>query len=32
VLLLAALVVRSAINVWRAWRGLDLDDAGVPAS
>ena len=32
VLLLAALVVRSAINVWRAWRGLDLDDAGVPTS
>jgi TRAP-type C4-dicarboxylate transport system permease small subunit len=32
VLLLAALVVRSAVNVWRAWQGLDLDDAGVPAS
>jgi TRAP-type C4-dicarboxylate transport system permease small subunit len=32
VLLLAALVVRSAINVWRAWHGQDLDDAGVPAS
>lgn len=32
VLLLAALVVRSAVNIWRAWQGLDLDDAGVPAS
>ena len=32
VLLLAALVVRSAIGLWRAWHGLDLDDAGVPAS
>ena len=32
VLLLAALVVRSAIGIWRALRGLDLEDAGIPAS
>jgi TRAP-type C4-dicarboxylate transport system permease small subunit len=32
VLLLAALVVRSAVGIWRACRGLDLDDAGIPAS
>ena len=32
VMLLAALVVRSAIGIWRAWRGLDLEDAGIPAS
>ena len=32
VFLLAALVVRSAVGVWRAWRGLDLEDAGVPVS
>ena len=32
VMLLAALVVRSAMNIWRAWQGLDLDDAGVPVS
>jgi TRAP-type C4-dicarboxylate transport system permease small subunit len=32
VLLLAALVVRSGVNIWRAWQGLDLGDAGVPAS
>ncbi len=32
VLLLAALAVRSAIGIWRALRGLDLEDAGIPAS
>jgi TRAP-type C4-dicarboxylate transport system permease small subunit len=32
VLLLAALVVRSAVGIWRAWRGLDLEDAGIPAA
>jgi len=32
VLLLAALAVRSVIGIWRAWRGLDLEDAGIPAS
>jgi len=32
VLLLAALVVRSVVGIWRAWRGLDLEDAGVPAA
>ncbi|HEY6134097.1 MAG TPA: TRAP transporter small permease [Rubrivivax sp.] len=32
VLLLAALVVRSGIGIWRALRGLDLEDAGIPAS
>jgi TRAP-type C4-dicarboxylate transport system permease small subunit len=32
VLLLAALVVRSAIGIWRAWHDLDLEDAGIPAS
>ena len=32
VLLLAALVVRSAIGIWRALRGLDLEDAGIPAA
>lgn len=31
VVLLAALVVRCARNVWRAWRGLDLEDAAVPS-
>jgi TRAP-type C4-dicarboxylate transport system permease small subunit len=30
--LLAALVVRSAWAVWRALRGLDLDDAPVPTT
>lgn len=28
--LLIAMVLRSARNVWRALRGLDLEDAGVP--
>jgi len=32
VLLLAALVIRCARNVWRAARGLDLEDAGLPAA
>ncbi len=32
VLLLAALVVRSGIGIWRAWHGLDLEDAGIPAA
>jgi TRAP-type C4-dicarboxylate transport system permease small subunit len=32
VLLLAALAVRSAWGIWRAMRGLDLEDAGVPAA
>jgi TRAP-type C4-dicarboxylate transport system permease small subunit len=32
VMLLAALVVRSAWGVWRALRGEDLHDAGIPAS
>ncbi len=32
VLLLAALVVRSVLGIWRAWRGLDLEDAGIPAA
>jgi TRAP-type C4-dicarboxylate transport system permease small subunit len=32
VLLLAALVVRSVIGMRRAWRGLDLDDAGTPTA
>jgi TRAP-type C4-dicarboxylate transport system permease small subunit len=32
VLLLAALVVRSAIGIWRAWHGKDLEDAGIPVS
>jgi TRAP-type C4-dicarboxylate transport system permease small subunit len=32
VLLLAALAVRSVIGIWRAWRGLDLEDAGIPAA
>ena len=32
VLLLAALVLRCARNVWRALHGLDLDDAGIPVS
>ena len=31
-LLLISLVLRSARNVWRAWQGLDLDDAGVPVA
>ena len=31
-LLLFALVVRSGIGIWRALRGLDLEDAGIPAS
>lgn len=30
--LLVALVLRSARNVWRAWHGLDLEDAGVPST
>jgi len=30
VLLLAGLALRSALNIWRALRGLDLGDAGVP--
>jgi TRAP-type C4-dicarboxylate transport system permease small subunit len=32
VLLLAALAVRSVIGIWRALRGLDLEDAGIPAA
>jgi TRAP-type C4-dicarboxylate transport system permease small subunit len=32
VMLLAALVVRSAVGIWRALRGLDLEDAGIPAA
>jgi hypothetical protein len=32
VLLLGALVARSAWGVWRALRGHDLQDAGIPAS
>ena len=32
VFLLAALVVRSAVGVWRAWHGLDLEDAAVPVA
>jgi TRAP-type C4-dicarboxylate transport system permease small subunit len=32
VLLLAALVVRSAVGIWRAWRNLDLEDAGIPVA
>lgn len=32
VALLIALVLRSARNVWRALRGHDLDDAGVPSA
>jgi TRAP-type C4-dicarboxylate transport system permease small subunit len=32
VLLLVALVVRSAVGIWRAWQGKDLEDAGIPAS
>ena len=32
VALLAALVVRSARNVWRALQGLDLEDAGLPVA
>ena len=32
VLLLAALVIRSAIGLWRALQGLDLEDAGIPAA
>jgi TRAP-type C4-dicarboxylate transport system permease small subunit len=32
VLLLAGLVLRSAINIWRAARGLDLGDAELPAT
>ncbi len=32
VLLLAALVVRSALGMSRALRGLDLEDAGLPVS
>ena len=31
-LLLAALVVRSALGIWRALRGEDLQDAGVPVT
>jgi TRAP-type C4-dicarboxylate transport system permease small subunit len=32
VALLVALVIRSARNIWRAWRGLDLEDAGLPVA
>jgi TRAP-type C4-dicarboxylate transport system permease small subunit len=32
VLMLAALVVRSAWGLWRAFRGRDLEDAGIPTS
>jgi TRAP-type C4-dicarboxylate transport system permease small subunit len=32
VMLLAALVVRSVVGIWRALRGLDLEDAGIPAT
>ena len=32
VLLLAALVVRSTVGIWRALRGLDLEDAGIPVA
>jgi TRAP-type C4-dicarboxylate transport system permease small subunit len=32
VLLLAGLALRSAINIWRAARGLDLGDAELPAA
>jgi TRAP-type C4-dicarboxylate transport system permease small subunit len=32
VVLLVALVLRCARNVWRAWQGLDLEDAGLPVS
>ena len=32
VLLLVALVLRCARNIWRALQGLDLDDAGLPAA
>jgi TRAP-type C4-dicarboxylate transport system permease small subunit len=32
VLLLAGLAVRCAINIWRALRGLDLGDAGLPVA
>jgi TRAP-type C4-dicarboxylate transport system permease small subunit len=32
VALLASLVVRSVCNVWGAWKGQRLDDAGVPAA
>ena len=32
VALLVALVLRSLRNIWRALRGLDLGDAGVPAA
>jgi TRAP-type C4-dicarboxylate transport system permease small subunit len=32
VLLLAGLVLRSAVNIWRAARGLDLGDAELPAT
>jgi TRAP-type C4-dicarboxylate transport system permease small subunit len=31
VVLLLALVVRCAFGMWRAWQGLDLEDAGVPS-
>ena len=30
--LLGALIVRSILNIARAFKGLDLDDAGVPAA
>jgi TRAP-type C4-dicarboxylate transport system permease small subunit len=30
--LLVALVLRSARNVWRAWQGLDLEDANLPVA
>jgi len=32
VLLLAALVVRSGVGIWRALHDLDLGDAGIPAA
>ena len=32
VILLVALVLRCARNVWRALQGLDLEDAGLPAA
>ena len=32
VILLVALVIRCARNVWRALQGLDLEDAGIPAA
>lgn len=32
VALLIALVLRSARNIWRAWHGLDLEEAGIPTA